>query len=144
MNKQRKLRNFIIDKNLQYKLAIMVSGTTFALAAINCAFFYISMQNKLAITSDIAEIQKSLLETAVIAGSTSLVFVILSIFMTIYFTHKIAGPHYAITRFFNQIIEHGEVEKIRLRKGDELTELAEALNQLVEKEHFMAASEQEA
>lgn len=50
---------------------------------------------------------------------------------TIIFSHRIAGPIYNIERKLDGLIRGEDVGLIRLRKGDELKELAEKINKLM-------------
>ena len=53
-------------------------------------------------------------------------------FISVIFTHKIAGPIYKIERTCRQMIDDNDLSmSIQLRTGDELQELAEEINQLV-------------
>jgi signal transduction histidine kinase len=58
-----------------------------------------------------------------------LIFVISS--LSIIFLHRIAGPLYRIERSLDQVIEGEDIEYIRLRKGDELQDLAKKINAVV-------------
>ena len=51
--------------------------------------------------------------------------------MSIIFSHRIAGPIFNIEKKLNKLIEEKDVDLIRLRKGDELKELAEMINKLI-------------
>ena len=48
-------------------------------------------------------------------------------------SHKIAGPVYRMIRFLDTVTSGDYSQRLRLRKGDELTDLADAINRLVEK-----------
>ena len=58
-----------------------------------------------------------------------LIFVIIMI--VIVFSHRIAGPIYNIEQRIKKITQGEDIGLIRLRKGDELKELAEAVNKLI-------------
>ena len=58
-----------------------------------------------------------------------ILFVITAV--TVIFSHRIAGPVYRIERTLDNLVEGDEVECIRLRRGDELTGLAERINKLI-------------
>ena len=61
-------------------------------------------------------------------GSAILLFAVLSI----YISHKIAGPLYRLKKALSLITEGNLDAKVKLRKGDDLQDLAEQLNVLVE------------
>jgi lipoprotein signal peptidase len=50
----------------------------------------------------------------------------------IYFSHRIAGPIYAIRKFFNELQE-GKKSAFKLRENDEFRELEEVINKVAEK-----------
>lgn len=50
----------------------------------------------------------------------------------VFFSHKIAGPVYRIEKSVQEIIKGNLTLKIKLRKGDELGDLADAVNLLTE------------
>ncbi len=53
--------------------------------------------------------------------------------ISILFTHKIAGPIYKIERSFRQIMDEKDLsQRVFLRTGDELQELAEEINRLLD------------
>lgn len=51
--------------------------------------------------------------------------------LTIFFSHKLAGPIYRLEKACHSIIEGNYAEKIFLRKGDEMQNLAQLLNEVI-------------
>jgi len=67
-----------------------------------------------------------------IYGGVVLLIIAFVAFISVIFTHKIAGPIYKIERTCRQMIDDNDLSmSIQLRTGDELQELAEEINQLV-------------
>lgn len=65
-------------------------------------------------------------------GAIVLLIILFVAFISVIFTHKIAGPIYKIERTCRQMIDENDLSlTIQLRTGDELQELAEEINQLV-------------
>lgn len=58
-----------------------------------------------------------------------LLFVIVA--FSIIFSHRIAGPVYRLERTLDMVIKGEDVRDIKLRKGDELQELAARINDLI-------------
>jgi sensor histidine kinase YesM len=58
-----------------------------------------------------------------------LIFVITA--FSLVFSHYIAGPLYRLERTIDELVSGKNVRLIRLRKGDELKELAEKINALI-------------
>jgi len=64
----------------------------------------------------------------------NLIFVaMLCIGIGIVASHKIAGPIYRMINFVNSVAEGNYKNRLKLRKKDELKDLAEAINKLVDK-----------
>ena len=61
--------------------------------------------------------------------SIPLLFVIGAFFLI--FTHRIAGPLYRLEQTLDQLIAGEDVERLSLRKNDELGELASRINVLI-------------
>ena len=53
--------------------------------------------------------------------------------LSIFWSHRIAGPLYRMRIILKDICEGKKVKEVRFRKSDEFKELAEDLNKLVEK-----------
>jgi len=52
--------------------------------------------------------------------------------LTVFFSHKLAGPIYRLEKACHSIIEGNYAEKIFLRKGDEMQNLAQLMNEAVQ------------
>jgi hypothetical protein len=57
-----------------------------------------------------------------------LVGLIVSTLMTIYISHKMAGPLYRMRTYFQKISDDGQVKDISFRKGDYLSDFAVIIN----------------
>lgn len=57
----------------------------------------------------------------------------LVIFIGLVLSHRIAGPIFSIKRFLNKVANGSYEEPLKLRKNDELQDVAESLNRLVAK-----------
>ncbi len=57
----------------------------------------------------------------------------LVVFIGLVLSHRIAGPIYSIKKFLKKVSEGNYSNRLRLRKKDEMQDVAEALNRLVEK-----------
>lgn len=75
------------------------------------------------------ELKHEMLSTILWVFGVGLFLVIIQIvFMTIFFSHRIAGPVYRFECSCHDMIEGRYTDQIRLRKGDDLTNLAGLLN----------------
>jgi nitrate/nitrite-specific signal transduction histidine kinase len=82
--------------------------------------------------SENREIRQRMITTLLWVFGTGLFVVMIQIvFMTVFFSHKIAGPVYRFENLCHSIIEGKYADQIKLRKGDELQNLAGLLNMVV-------------
>lgn len=51
--------------------------------------------------------------------------------LTIFFSHKLAGPVYRLEVAMNRVLDGDYTEEVRLRDGDQLTNLAALLNEVI-------------
>ena len=62
-----------------------------------------------------------------------LLIMVFMIVVGIYSTHRIAGPAYRIRKDIDRVLTGEKGVRVRTRKGDALPELAEKVNQLIER-----------
>jgi nitrogen fixation/metabolism regulation signal transduction histidine kinase len=75
------------------------------------------------------KVKETMLTTLLFVFGAGLFLVILQIvFMTIFFSHKIAGPVYRFETVCHNVVEGKYTDQIKLRKGDELQNLAGLFN----------------
>jgi HAMP domain-containing protein len=55
------------------------------------------------------------------------------IIVAIFTSHKVAGPIYRMIKFLGEVTSGNYSQRVKLRKHDELKDLAEAINTLVDK-----------
>ncbi|PKN12211.1 MAG: hypothetical protein CVU69_08440 [Deltaproteobacteria bacterium HGW-Deltaproteobacteria-4] len=128
---KRSFTNYFIDKRFQFKyvlLTILLLGTyTFILTiilflpSIITLLFDYSLAEKAEAARTFLVLHGTVWPTT---GAAILVFSILSIFLT----HKIAGPVYRLKHALTELINGNLDIRIRLRKWDDLQELAEQFN----------------
>ncbi|MBF0118244.1 MAG: hypothetical protein HQK79_05365 [Desulfobacterales bacterium] len=131
MESQRKLKNFLINKKMQLKITIKyIFLFLFYSIFLGIIFFVIIWPEILNYVphSLINDISHNLILTLLIFA---LPLFFTAIIFCIILTHKIAGPLHQIENKLDKLIKGEEVDLIRLRKGDELTELANKLNKLL-------------
>lgn len=63
----------------------------------------------------------------------SVIYLSLITLFSVFKSHKMAGPIYKIKAYLRRILKGEKVEEIRLRKGDDFQELANLINELIEK-----------
>jgi len=65
-------------------------------------------------------------------GAGLALVIIQVVLLTVYFSHKVAGPIYRLEKACNSVIDGDYREKVVLRRGDELQSLAGLLNRAIE------------
>jgi signal transduction histidine kinase len=124
---KRKIRNFLIKRPMQLRITLGFVGLALAAVIIGELLVYqVFWPLTTALPRDTAMIIRPQLVTIVFWYSVPvLLFVIVG---GIVITHRFAGPVYHIERKLDKLLQGEPIELIRLRKGDELKELAEKIN----------------
>lgn len=131
---QRTKRQFFIDKRLQTKYALLtvllllVYSMLFAFILFTPYIFKLetgaTLEEKTAAARVLLELHKS------VWPALGLVVAILSV-ISIFVTHKIAGPVYRFKKDIAEICTGNLDITFRLRKRDDLKDLAESLNMVI-------------
>ncbi len=130
-------RNYLIHKKLQFKyaaltIALLLLYTLLLLSAIfvpPAAIFY-STSLPLSVRAEAAD-AFILLNNYIWPGIAAIILLFGAI--SIFVTHKVAGPFFVMTRAMRDIMQGDLKARITLRKRDDLSELAEAVNHMTEK-----------
>lgn len=132
---KRSLKNYLIDKHFQTKYFLL---TTLLLLTYTFIFTIILfLPSILTLLFDYPLDEKAeaartfLMLHGTIWPTTGAVILIFSIF-SIFLTHKIAGPAYRLKHALTELIGGNLDLRIRLRKWDDLQELAEQVNLLAD------------
>jgi nitrate/nitrite-specific signal transduction histidine kinase len=76
--------------------------------------------------------RKAVLESLMwIFGIGILIIVVQIALLTIFFSHKLAGPIYRFEKMCHTLIEGNYTDKIYLRRGDEMQNLANLINEVI-------------
>ncbi|HEX2957258.1 MAG TPA: hypothetical protein VHO70_10530 [Chitinispirillaceae bacterium] len=82
--------------------------------------------------TDSKDYQKNVLSALLLVVGGGLMLVIVQIvLLTVFFSHKVAGPIYRFEKACNSVIEGDYTSEIKLRKGDEMQNLALLLNEAI-------------
>lgn len=136
---KRQLKNLIVDSEFQKKIIILVSGFVFLQALLTTGYLIygasvikVSLINK-GVQDDVIILITKLVNSIIWGIEFANVgFLIFSFVLSTYFSHKIAGPLFAIKKAINNLINGVDHRKIILRKGDEFHDLANRINKLFE------------
>lgn len=82
--------------------------------------------------SDSSKIRRALIGSLMwVFGIGIFIVIIETVILTVYFSHRVAGPVYRFEKTCHEIIEGNYQQKIYLRRGDELQNLANLLNMVI-------------
>lgn len=133
----QKRKNFYIDKVIQNDFivkfsslvgasAIVIVGLLYLFARFSTTIAIIKARVVVASTADF--LLPLFVQTVVIVT----IFVsIATVFMALFVSHKIAGPLYRFKQTFNELGSGNFTNQIRLRKDDQLQEVAGDFNQML-------------
>ena len=130
-------KHYFINKKLQLKYIILTMSLlvlfTIILLSVIIAPYVIALFSDIPLSrqNEAAAFLLTLHNNSIWVGTslTILLFGILSIFIT----HKIAGPLVRFERLAESISDGNMTIRVKLRKGDDLHELAEDFNQMADK-----------
>ena len=135
MKNRRSLLNYSIKRQMQFRLLSRVMAIALIATGLAAVFFYFYSNQEISHSFKQFHMQaRNFLDFLLPAIIIALVISIVIAFgMAIVFPHKIAGPLHRIERDVREKVGEGNLTvKFGVRKGDELKELADALNGMVE------------
>ncbi len=133
---RRKSVNFSIKREMQVRLLIRVMLIVVVAIGLSGVFFYLYSRQSVGQSFKQFHVQATtfldfLLPVVVIALVTGTVTALI---LTIFFPHKIAGPLYRMERLIKEEVGNGNFTvKFTVRDGDELRDLADALNIMLDR-----------
>lgn len=134
---KRSIRNILIKRALQLRYLKFVLGVVMIGMVLTGLSVYFSFRVSLKLTQLGYYAQTHLAETYsrlnLLLGLEGIILVIIATLLSLKISHRIAGPIYHIERNVQEALT-GSKEKILLRKGDELHNLADLINQLILRE----------
>ncbi len=133
-NRRRRI-NFSVKREMQLRLLLKLVSIIGVGIGLMGLIFYFYSNREIGATYRQFHIQaRNFLDYLLPAVMISLVLAFLaSLAITIFFPHKIAGPLFRIERDLREKIGGGDLTvRFKLRKGDEVHDLAKALNESLE------------
>lgn len=130
--------NYFIKKKLQFKYMLFVLlAMLIPTAVCGMALYYLIWQTvaaEIAVPEAIAaNLIPALDKVNIILLVTLPVIFLMMLLLSIYISHKIAGPVYRVEKDLKEIIKGDYSRRIKLRSQDELQEIAEGINLLLDK-----------
>lgn len=133
---RRSVINYSIKRQMQFRLLLRVMLIALIATGLTTAFFYFYSNQEIGQSFKQFHIQaRSFLDLLLPAIIIALAIgIIMAFIMALFFPHRIAGPLYRMERELKERVGEGDLTvKFSLRKGDEVGDLADALNIMIEK-----------
>lgn len=144
-----KRRQYFIRKDYQFKFILKFCLIVLAGSIISTAFLFFFAQgtltssfehSRLVIRNTANAIMPAVILTNVI---TLIVITFATIVIVLFISHKIAGPMFRFEKDLKDIGQGDLTKKVRLRKKDQFTNLADSLNTMTATLHEKVVSTQE-
>lgn len=136
--KKRKLSNFLLQPLLQTKIGLYSIILSFVFAVLIAIICYVNLGELFVFIIDMTEAPKEVhaIINSYLASMQAWIYlsligyVILTIALSIWYTHRLVGPTIAFRRHL-EAIDNGEFDhRTILRKNDAFSEVAEKLNEV--------------
>jgi methyl-accepting chemotaxis protein len=130
-------RNYYIDKDFQTKFIMKFCGLVVLGAVVTMVLLYLFarqattvaiVQSRITVRTTADFLVPIMLQTVVIV--TAVVSVAAAV-VTLFVSHKIAGPLYRFKQTFKELASGNFSNQVRLRKGDQLVEVAGDFNHMI-------------
>jgi methyl-accepting chemotaxis protein len=136
MHQHKRRRQWLVYKKVQYKyavltVALLVLYTLILLAAIFVPSFVLFVSDGIP-PSARAEAANALLLLNRFMWPGIAAVILLFGMVSIFITHKVAGPLFVIERMIRHISEGNFSARIKLRRGDDLAEFEQSMNLMAE------------
>ena len=132
MEKTRQVRKrYLVKKGFQLKFMCVIVGAMILIASFTGLSVYTAIMQTL-VTQFHGEnlaLIKHAITYQLFIRSLLLIFAIA--IMSVFISHRVAGPIYRFEHTINALARGAEVKEIRLRKRDAFYEVAESINQLI-------------
>lgn len=136
-NKRRRSSiNFAIKRQFQFRLIFSIMLIVFLAVAVSGVLFYVYSSQEVGQSFKQFHINaRSFLDLLLPAVVGSLILGIIAAFAaSVFFPHRIAGPLHRMEKEIKERVAQGDLShRFTIRKGDELVEVADALNVMVDK-----------
>ncbi|MAF78134.1 MAG: hypothetical protein CME60_08220 [Halobacteriovoraceae bacterium] len=139
-----KRSTYLINPKFQIRFSLFFCGLIFLSSLIYPLTIYDLLTSYIEYTSKSSQIVAAQLENKrsgllVILGLWQLGFLLIVFIISIFFSHKIAGPMYKLQKFLREKKNNTTRDKLYFRKGDYFQEVASDINEVfdqMDKDHF--------
>ncbi|OFZ19087.1 MAG: hypothetical protein A2X94_10070 [Bdellovibrionales bacterium GWB1_55_8] len=137
---RRSVRNLIVNRRFQFRYVLMVALSGLSLAALYSWIFYSYTHENYSTLVDLApmtdevkaQLYRELWQITLLLGLGSFGFVIVSSFIALVFSHRVAGPLYHFRKIFEEIRSGRTDLRIKLRPDDEFQDVAKSCNEMLD------------
>jgi nitrogen fixation/metabolism regulation signal transduction histidine kinase len=135
-----KRANFLINKRFQLKFAFFVCSWIFALSMIYPIIIYnifeycMKLLNSGSTASPLAaaKVQEIESKVLVLLGILQLLFLGITFILSIFLSHRIAGPLYKLRRSMEEVARGNFDLRITFRKNDHFMEMQDTFNDMIQ------------
>ncbi len=135
-NKRNRRRILVVDPKLQFRYLLLPLLVTLTTSACLFALFLIQAQslksfasNDPALRSEIDNVQ---VMVGAAVGAVLLGHVAFVVWLGLAASHKVAGPLHRLRQVMKEVARGNRTARLRLRRRDQLTEVAEAFNEMMD------------
>jgi hypothetical protein len=135
---KRRLSNFMLQPLWQIRLGLYSIILSFVFCGALVGLFYFNFHKFYDLVLELTDLRDEVTVilqqyvqsfiTWVVLGSA--VYLVITIILSIFFTHRLIGPSYAFRRHIRELKNGNYASRVVLRKGDAFPEEAEDLNEL--------------
>jgi sensor histidine kinase YesM len=124
---------FVINPTFQYKFSFMVCSFALLTSIMYPWTIYDIFEKVIMLNPAEAEVLKNNRTTLfILLGAAQFGLLGLIFIVSIFISHKIAGPIYKLQNYLRNIREGGDITHLFFRNGDHFTEVADEVNQVME------------
>ncbi len=137
---KRNIRNLLLQPTLQMRIGLVsiLVAVTFCVLILGLIFtnlqhFYNLVLDLTGLEQEVSKILGDYIQSLAwaIFGLVTL-YLAASVYLSIYYTHRLVGPTIAFRRHIRSLIDGNMESRVNLRKNDAFTEVADDLNELAE------------
>lgn len=137
---KRRIKNFILQPLVQIKLGIYTILLSFIVVIALTWFLYSLLYPLYDMVLELTDLREQvdivqasyLLKAGWIIGGSLIFYLVVTIAISIYYTHKLVGPTFAFRRHIGALIKGDYTSRVNLRRGDAFGEVAQDLNELAQ------------
>lgn len=137
-------RRYIIMPKFQFKYLAIVIILVFIIMLVTIYIVNLTLRTT-PVLENLSEIEVVAVTSLVYRTVIYIccVFVIIIAVLGIFVLHRIAGPLYVFDKMFNLVSQGDLTIKVKLRKGDELKELAESFQRMIDNLNLFIKTDKE-